>query len=270
MKRYIPPVIVVLSLVMAIGVLIGRELYFSGRAMGRPDPAPTAPAKSAILTIHYHARVPYYVESAGDVIGLCVDPVKDALKDAGIPFQWQQTPPMRQLLLLQKHPGNDCMLGWFKTPERKRFARFSHPIYQDRPAIAVMRRDDHRVPAHATLNGVLNDRRLRLLRKNGYSYGEVLDAMIDRARPPQIVTTGDDRTMLKMISLDRADYMFIAEVEAEALIRTGGLPRDGFRYVYFSDMPPGNKRYLMCSNAVARRTLDRINDALEKIARLPE
>ena len=31
------------------------------------------------------------------------------------------------------------VLGWFKRPERENFARFTDPIYQDRPTVIVAR-----------------------------------------------------------------------------------------------------------------------------------
>ena len=58
------------------------------------------------------------------------------------------------------------------------------------------------------------------------------------------------------------DYFFIAPEEADELIRSSGLPQKSFKYVTFSNMPEGEKRFLMCSKRVDDTLIDTLNAAI--------
>ena len=51
--------------------------------------------------------------------------------------------------------------------------------------------------------------------------------------------------------------------EAEDLILCSGLPVKDFQVIRFSDVPPGNKRYLICSRKIEEMTLLRLNRAIK-------
>jgi hypothetical protein len=51
--------------------------------------------------------------------------------------------------------------------------------------------------------------------------------------------------------------------EAEDLILCSGLPVKYFQVIRFSDVPPGNKRYLICSRKIEEMTLLRLNRAIK-------
>ena len=90
------------------------------------------------IRIYYNERPPYLVTvSEGVVSGLTADPVRNAFQQAGIPSYWRRLPSKRQMIILQQNKGKDCLVGWFKNPEREKFARFTKPIYQNRPTIAL-------------------------------------------------------------------------------------------------------------------------------------
>lgn len=211
------------------------------------------------ITIHYHERAPYYITYGTSVGGIIGDRINFVFQQAGIPLAWQKTPAARQLDIIKKNERREGAAGWFKTPERERFAKFSWPIYQDRPTIALTRVDQTLLQAGTNLTATFSDRRLRLLRKKGYSYGSYIDGLIDRLQPDQLVTETNNLGMFKMIHTRRADYFFIAEEEADVLLAQIDIPATGFKKITFTDMPEGNRRYILFSRRVEATTIQRLD-----------
>ncbi|MGE4296661.1 MAG: substrate-binding periplasmic protein [Desulfovibrionaceae bacterium] len=214
------------------------------------------------VTMHYHPRVPYMYMTDAGMAGLTGAPAARAFEAADIPVDWVETPAPRQLMMIQANTGLDCGLGWFRNAERARFARFTVPLYQDRPAVALMRADNPRIDPALTLDGLLRDRALTLLVKSGYSYGAFLDAAIRREGPNTHEVTGDNLTMLRLIHMGRADYFFVSPEEAANLIDSAGLPQVDFRLMFLEGVPYGEKRYIMCSRQVPRQVIDKLNAVL--------
>ncbi len=253
-----------LCLAAAGVVLFGKSLIFQDRSqLSRPDASVSSPAAD-VITLHYHERPPYYVTGPQGVYGICAAPAKLAFEKAGIPFRWEKTPARRQLDILRANRGRDCLLGWFKNPEREKFARYSTHIYEDKPTIALALAGNDRIIAGRLLADTLSRGDLTLLRKSGYSYGRFVDALIARLLPGQEITSSDNVGMLKMIHSRRADYFFIAQEEADLLTASSGLPQTDFKRIKFSDMPAGNKRYLLFSKKVAVEEVARIDRVIKE------
>nr|QIV52837.1 hypothetical protein [uncultured bacterium] len=231
-----------------------------------PDFTPVSPTVSQptgdAITIHYHERVPYYVTGPNGVYGLCATPARLAFENAGIPYRWQKTPAKRQIGVLKENKEKECILGWFKNSDRETFAKFSLPIYQDKPLIAIARSDNSAIESGQNLKNTLSNPSLVLLKKDGYSYGRFVDEMIARFKPKHMATTSELMGMLQMVHSGRADYFFIAEGGADGLIASSDLPNSDFQYIRFSDMPEGNKRYILFSKKVEDRIIEKINSAL--------
>lgn len=250
-----------LCLGIAVVLLFGRGFI----PHGEQSPIPFAMEKPAdgVITIHYHERPPYYMTGPLGVYGLCADPVKQAFERANIPFRWEKTPAKRQLDILKENRSRACLIGWFKNSEREKFARYSHPIYQDKPFIALARADNAQLISNGPLEEIFLNPDLVLLRKSGYSYGKLLDTMIFKLGPGQKMTSAENIGMLKIIYSGGADYFFISEEEAIQLIATSGLLKRGFKQIRFTNMPGGNKRYLLFSKQVENQVIDRINWAIK-------
>ena len=219
---------------------------------------------SGRIIIHYHERHPYYVSHGKGVGGIIGDRITFVFEQAGIPLAWQKTPAKRQLDIIKKNSGREGAAGWFKTPKREIFAKFSRPLYQDQPTIALARADQELIQSHRTLADTLVDRRLRLLRKDGYSYGGFIDRLLDQLQPNQTVTFADNVSMLKMIHIQRVDYLFIAREEADDLMTRAGLPASDFKKITFTDMPEGNRRYILFSRQVEDSTIDRLDRVIRQ------
>jgi len=214
------------------------------------------------ITILYNERVPYIKTTPDGVEGLVATPAALAFKKAGIPFSWKKTPTRRQMAMLKNNDSCDCMVGWFKNSEREKFAKYTNHIYQDKPQIALARFDNDNLQNITSVDFILSNPGLTLLCKEGYSYGIFLDAKFTQHKPTIFRATVENINMLRMIYYKRNDYFFIAPEEADALIESSGISKKDFKHVKFSDMPEGEKRYILCNQKVGDEIIEKLNAAI--------
>ncbi len=217
------------------------------------------------VTILFHVRPPYsQQEPDGRVTGILVEPVAAALAKAGIGVDWAEMPPARQTEEIKrgKGAGPVCGLGWFKRPERERFALFSDPIYQDQPTVVVARKDDPRFADGMSLRGSFRDATRTVLVKTGYSYGAAIDTWIRTLQPRTETSSGTNTQLLGMIAQGRADYVVMAPEEADDLLDPQSKLGASLQAVSLRDAPEGELRHLMCSQSTPPALIARINDAL--------
>jgi uncharacterized protein (TIGR02285 family) len=225
--------------------------------------SPVVAAPQDPVMLYYNDRPPYIVALAdGSAAGLTATPAGNAFRSAGVPVVWKKMPTNRQLAVIRENAGRECAVGWFKNPEREQFAKFTKAIYRDRPSVLLARREFAPRP-NETLQEMLMRKDVHVLVKDKYSYGTYVDGLLASIRPQTVVTTSENLQMVDMIRAHRADFMFAAEEEARYLIEQAGFrPRD-FRIVRPPDMPPGEKRYILCSRQVDDETITRLNSAIE-------
>jgi uncharacterized protein (TIGR02285 family) len=217
------------------------------------------------VSILYNERPPYTVTAPdGTVNGLTADPVDYAFAKAGIPVCWESTPTKRQMAAIEAGTPMTCALGWFKIPDREKFAKFTVAIYQDKPTVALASSANRRIESGKTLESILENKDLVLLVKEGFSYGKFLDDKIKEFAPPRETTLAENVGMLEMIQKMHADYMFVAPEEANALIRSAGFEESDFKVITFSDITGGAKRYLMCSRQLPDEVLEKLNTGIKE------
>lgn len=163
------------------------------------------------------------------------------------------------MAFLQQNQGRDCLVGWFKNPQRERFAKYTQAIYQDKPIIAIALSSNNKVGNGRSVEAFFKDRTLRLLLKDGYSYGKFLDGLINDLDPVRQVVTIENISMLEMLNQGRADYLFVAKEEADSIIERMNITGEKYQYIYISDMPAENNRYIMCSMQVEDSIIERLN-----------
>ncbi len=235
------------------------------------EPEPTSAASAILITLHYNERPPYLVTTNQGVEGLTGDPATIAFEESKFPFKWEQTPSKRQLYILQQNSGRDCLVGWFKIAERENYARYTLPIYQDKPQIALARSDNDKINSGGNVRDILSNPNLNLLVKDGYSYGDFLDEIIRESNPNLTETTVENNAMLKMIHARHADYFFIAPEEANGLIETSEYNLEDFKFVIFQDIPDGEKRYILCSMNVENDIIEQLNAIIhQSMIAIPE
>ncbi len=264
MKNIIP---LFICICIAFLVLVFRSAVHEGVDYKEVllDNHDSAVPKENELQIHFHERRPFYVSYKGKVYGLVANPISLALTETGMDYVWVETPAKRQLDIIRENKFKVCAAGWFKTPEREQYAKFTLPVYQDKPFVALTRASNGLLKTEDSIDRVFNEDRLRLLVKSGYSYGTYLDAKIEMLSPRQVITTAENEAILKMILAHRADYCFMTEEEAHDLLVYSSLNRLAFKVVHFKDIPENNQRYLICSKKVTDEDIHKINGALNYV-----
>lgn len=218
-------------------------------------------AAAPVLEMHVVHRPPFLVVGPHQQFsGSLVEPTLMALDKAQIAVKWREVPALRQLVMLRENSEKFCSVGWYKTPEREKIAKFSNPVYQDGPWVAVV---TSRFPATAaTVSEVLSDTKLKVLVKDGFVYGRYLDEKFSAMRATRMVSVGDMPQLFRMMEAGRADILFVPREEAEYYLVQGRLRAGALRILTFPEMPHGYFRYLMCSRQVDDSVLARFNAAL--------
>lgn len=220
---------------------------------------PAASWANDVITVNYNERPPYLVPGPdGAATGLTGTPAANAFKAAGIPIAWAKVPTNRQLSAVKEAKGMHCAVGWFKTPEREQFAKFTKPIYRDKPWL-VLANVGYSIKDGTKLEQALKAKGVRVLTKDSFSYGSYLDNLLAKTKPTITVSNGSTSQMLQLINAGSADFMFVSEEEAEYLVKQAGLSMKNFRQIRFPDMPKGGERYIMCSKNVPDDVIAKLN-----------
>jgi uncharacterized protein (TIGR02285 family) len=223
--------------------------------------APAAHSNEA-LALMYYERPPFMMDSTDasgtvSVNGISADPSAAAMKAAGLPFRWHKFGAKRIMEIIQENSLAACGVGWFKTAEREQYAKFSRPIYRDKPWVALTPKK-FTLPANTTIASLLTNKDNRILVKENFTYGG-LDLLMQKAQSTRISTTAEISQMVQMIKANRADIMFLADEEASYLLEQGGFRASDFNLVRFPDMPKGILRYFMCSKKVPDEVIQKLN-----------
>jgi polar amino acid transport system substrate-binding protein len=212
------------------------------------------------------SRPPYYVvDGNGVVSGIVASPAIKAFKMAGLDIQWVFVSFKSQLKMIEDNKKQICGIGWFKTPAREKFAKFTEHIYQDKPFIALSRTDNKAVAAHRSLRLLMSDQSLKMGKKLGFSYGITVDGLFNELAPASITTTQSNVGMVRMLIGQRFDYMISAPEEVAHLIGSISTGSEDITTIKLLDLPPENKRYILCSQSVDDEVIERLNTAILKI-----
>lgn len=215
------------------------------------------------ITLAYNDRPPYIVAlQDGSAVGLTATPAANAFRHAGIPMIWKKVPTNRQLAILKDNTGRDCAIGWFKNAEREQYLKFTKAIYRDRPTVLLANREFVFQP-NETLQSMLSRQEVRVLVKDRFSYGAYIDGLLANVKPQTVITTNENLQMVEMIRARRADFMFAAEEEARYLIEQAGFKTHDFKMIRPPDMPPGEKRFIVCSKMVEDEIIAKLNASIE-------
>ncbi|MFH1982308.1 MAG: transporter substrate-binding domain-containing protein [Pseudomonadota bacterium] len=218
------------------------------------------------LRIIYFERPPHYYTYRGEAQGVLVERTRTIMAEAGMRATFVKIPVKRIINEIQTATTPVCSIGWFKTAERLAFASFTLPIYQDRPLVVLTTRDKHpRIAGYAGMDALLADMSQTLGVVSGFSYGSVVDRMMANRHSTIESVTGNLSQLLKMLDAGRVDYLILSPEGIPGALRAVGLNPENFDTVEFQDVPPGNPRYLMCSQSVPEAVIDGINKAILRI-----
>lgn len=230
-----------------------------------------APARAAAggetLTMVFRDKPPYsYVEN-GIQRGFLLERTKRILDRAGVKAQFIDLPPKRIFLEIQNNTEAICSFGWYKIPEREKYAKFSPPIHQDRPHVVLASAHAAaEIRKHRSLKTLMADADLTLAVVDGVSYGPELDEMIRHFAGTLDRSLISPIQVAKKLALNRADFMFIDQEDLEYLMSSNPeLSKAGLVRLEYPDLPPGLKRYILCSQQVSDQTMARIGQAISRV-----
>jgi len=223
----------------------------------------TAQASEASVQVLYSERPPYMMASPdGGPSGLTGTPGTRAFKLAGIPTRWLALPTNRQLLVVRDGSTPSCAIGWFRTPEREQYAKFTRAIYHDK-VWTVLARSSLADKGDTSLQELMQRKDVRILVKDNYSYGSELDKLLARRNTVIAVSTAPTMKMVQSISLGAADMMFVSEEEGAYILEHHPAEQTRqLRLLRFKDMPRGPERHIMCSKTVPDALIARLNQAI--------
>lgn len=232
---------------------------------------PAVQAASYKLTVLYFKRPPYYDTRDGAASGILVDLTREIMADADIEPIFSEVPPQRILYYLQNPEKKVCSIGWFKTTQREAFAKFSKPIYQNKPlVILTVEQYQHKIENHIEIKDVLFDQTLVMARIDSFSYGAVIDEWINNYAPQVHVISSDQQMLPRLIATGRASYMLVAPEEIHTMLVQANLDPVDFVSISKPDIPKGNKRYLIFSRGIEDAVIEKINASIEKLVpRIP-
>lgn len=218
------------------------------------------------LTVSYMERPPYYYTQEMQPAGFLYERTRAILGQAGIEARFVSLNPRQIFYVVQHSIDPHCSIGWFKTSQREIFARFTDPIYRNRPLVALVKSNlKDQVAALQTLRQFFADQDLTLGRIRSFSYGSYVDGLLEKMNPPSHFHAERQAQLLESLEVGDADYVLVAPEEASTLMSENGFRNGQFFIKQLSDVPAGNLRYLMCSQATGSELIERINRAIHQL-----
>lgn len=215
------------------------------------------------LVLFYVQRPPFMGSGAGaGPAGSLIAPVEAAFAKAGIPAVWREASTLRQLTIIRNDTMRACSIGRYKTPDREAFARFSIPFYQDQPWVGVAN-VRLKIGERARAADLMADPNLTVLLKDDIKFGPYADDLIAHMKARRVGAMSDFGQIIRMIEAGRADFSLISGEEELYYRKQLGYTDKDFKVIHFTDMPAGEKRYLMCSKSVRDAEMEKINAGLK-------
>lgn len=182
---------------------------------------------------------------------------------AGLTLHWEAVPFKRSLQDLQRNQQPMCVLGVFDTPARRRFARFSLPIYQEEQQVfLVASRVAGQLQALADARAALLSPQFKLLVYDGVAYGGLLDTWIAERQPPPLRASAGTARMSTMLARGHADFTISVASELRELQGRGEPDAEAIEAVLLPGIPPPPQRHLACSMKVPPAWLKRFDAAV--------
>lgn len=224
-------------------------------------------AQARLLTVYYNDRPPLYIVNGNT--GFITDIVKLVLNEAKIPYTFVDLPSNRIQENIKSGTEYSTGIGWFKNADRETWAQFSKPIYQDAPQVVLVNKNKASLLGPSVSLDKLFKSGLVLAKKDGYSFGQAIDAKVTSSGVTVSTATMEIPQILKLIGLGRSDFTILGREEASYILKNDPSISDVV-IVPLSDPPAGNYRYFMLSKAVDKATVDKINAAIDKVLASPE
>jgi polar amino acid transport system substrate-binding protein len=225
--------------------------------------APPVVSLAQPLDVLYFEYPPYYhALPDGRATGLIVELCSRVFDKAGVEVEFHFVPSKR--ILHDMQIGRPlASLGWFKTPEREEFARFSRPIYVNRPVgVFFLREKEDLFRPYETLEALMASGKFTIGRVAGLSDGPEIDALLAKYPDRIVDVTADSIRLVKMLETGRFDFFLLPPEEIDVLLQEAQASPEDFALKTMTDIPQGNCRYIMYSKAVDEALIRKIDDAI--------
>lgn len=227
--------------------------------LGAAEPAP----EPQNVTVYYSDRAPYAMVNGQK--GLLVNLAKAVLSEAGLKPRFIELPSNRIEDLVRTGQPGALALGWYRTPEAETWGRFSLPLYQERPVVALVNsRAGANLGNPVRLDTLLTSGLILGIRAST-SLGAPLDRRLRVLGLVPLETVVDNASLIRMVQAGRMDYTLLAEEEAQYLLERDPSLTPGLTLTRLVDPPPGNFRYFLYPAGFDSRWAIRIDAAIDRV-----
>ena len=241
----------------------GTALLFLLLALPAQEAGSTLAWAEETMKVAYLERPPYYWTQNGQPKGFLLELTQHIFKLAGIDAVYMPVPPNRIISELRTNTSPICSIGWFKNHERESFARFSLPIYRDRPLVVLTTKDRAEyIRQYDRLEDIFRDTSLVLAIMDSFSLGEELDQLQKMILPRTLTISTTQSVLPRLIQEGRAAYMLVAPEEVPNLLRSANVDPELFVKLTMRDIPPGNLRHLIFNAGMPDDSLKSVNAAI--------
>lgn len=211
------------------------------------------------LTLAYAHRPGYADMINGVPQGISIEIAYKAIKAAELDVSWELMVQPRQMAMFKRSAPNYCAIGLFKTPEREAYAQYSNAYYRDRRFVIVASRSAAaELRNKASFAQLLQDTRLKIGLLDSLSYGSQIDDML-KASGAVIRIEGKIEQVFKMVAAGRIDYTIASPEEVDPIMAMAAVTPAEVEIINYPDFPEGNLRYFVCSKAVDKGVIERLN-----------
>ncbi|WP_320176047.1 transporter substrate-binding domain-containing protein [Maridesulfovibrio sp.] len=218
------------------------------------------------ITIGYIELPPYYyTNDQQKPDGILLYLTKKIMRRAGCNCEYISMPSKRILHTLKKG-GPFASIGWFKTPEREEYAKFSLPIYENKPILVLLRKEDReQFSKYNTLEELLKQSKYKTGLIAGHSMGGYIDYLLTKHPQAFHALSGTTQQLVRMLYDKRIDFCLLAPVEIAKIIKQSPYKENDFYFMSMADIIKGNTRHLIFSKDVSNDTISKINAAITEI-----
>ena len=246
--------------VYRIAMLLGACL-----ALGLAAAPALAQTPDSPLVVAYPDRPPYNYTVDGQPQGALYELAARIFAQARVQAVFREMPVKRIQEGLQRPGSRLCSCGWFRNEAREKFARFSLPMSQDTPLVAVILASTRELLGdEVSLAGILATPGVTLGLVRGWSYGSYVDGMA-RKYSGWIEEAPSRPLQAAMLARGRFTCTLVRESEVESFIGLTGLEPRHVLVLPLTDLRERPKRHVLCGRGLSPEVLGRIDAAIREL-----
>lgn len=222
-------------------------------------------ASAQEITVAWRDNLPYNFIEQGAEKGFLLARGKRIFEQAQVPARFTMESPRRIWAKFKAGTPKYCSLGRYRIAEREALMQYSLPIQIDPPRIVVASpQAAEQVQAHATLASLLGDPALTVAVHGSASFGTQIDALLASPNTRVERRTIELPLMTRLLAANRASFA-IVDRYAWQYWSTHDPAAKSLVAHEVSDMPAGQKRYLVCSKDIPADVMHRLNTAIRAL-----